>query len=397
VEIPYESSALQTAFTGCSPGEHGVFSYWKVHNPSYLPCIWESNELRRPYLWQWPEFGDHTFGVLNVFGTHPPYGINGYMITYVFNQSLHCCHPKSLLLDLQKQGLRYAHDVSAFYRGQPRDDFQQLLFRISRLQIEVALELLAKVDILIANFTLADRLSHFYWQEVEDGSPLGDEDTGLYKGYQILDTAVQRFLEVLDDDSHLLLFSDVGFGPLKEFVSFNGYLERMSFLVRDPRGHILWDRTTAFETVQGSHGININVRPYYREGMIGADSYRSVRDDIISYLRALTNPRTGLPFFRQVVPREEYYAGSSVGEAPHIILIPADARYLPRGDEYWAHHVHRENQSGWHRPEGFWTGRGPQLNARCRTGAIADITPTILDLCGKPPRDRCAGSTLCGT
>lgn len=36
-KVPYEGSALQTAFTGYSSEESGVFSYWHIHNYDYIP------------------------------------------------------------------------------------------------------------------------------------------------------------------------------------------------------------------------------------------------------------------------------------------------------------------------------------------------------------------------
>ena len=76
-KVPYEGSAIQTAFTGYAPEEHGVYSYWNIHNYDYIPKIITSKELVKPSLWQMKEFASEKFAVINLFGTHEPYEING--------------------------------------------------------------------------------------------------------------------------------------------------------------------------------------------------------------------------------------------------------------------------------------------------------------------------------
>lgn len=397
LSVPYESSALQTAFTGYAPGDHGVFSYWKVHNPEYIPQIWESNQLYCPYLWQREEFGDRKFGVINLFGTHPPYPINGSMITYLFKQSLHACYPKNLLRNLAKEGLGYGQDVSMFYRGQPREEFLRGVLQVEDYRVNVALRMLEDVDVLIVNLTLVDRVSHFYWQEIEDGSPLSLEETALYQAYQLADRAVGEFLKKLDDHSHLLLFSDIGFGPLREFVSVNELLKGGGFLTRIGDHGVDWEKTVAFESVQGSHGINIHRKGAYSKGIVDPADYAQIREEVAIYLKQAINPKTGLPYFVDVVPREMYYSGQHMEEAPDLILQPADQRYVPLGDDYWAHVVHRDYQSGWHRSECFWTGAGPALNGIKENCAIGDITPTIFRLCGRDVPVEFPGRSLTGS
>lgn len=379
-KIPYETSAMQTAFTGYPPEEHGVFSCWKVHNYDYVPQTFKSSDLIRPSVWQLDEFRNKKFAVVNIFGTHPAYQINGYMLTYLFQQSLHACYPDNLIRELSKEGYAYGHDVSAFYRGEARHKFLEKVFKIEQLRVNAALKLLDDVDILIVNFTLIDRLSHYYWQEVEADSVVDEKDSALYKGYTFIDNSIGRFLNILNDNSDILIFSDYGFGPLREFVSVNNFLEQAGYLKRHQNGEVDWENTIAFESVQGSHGVNINLQGRYKHGCIAKDCYLTVRHDVISCLKSIINPKTGFFLFKSVVGGEEYYPGTYSVEAPDIMLEPSDYRYLPLGDNYWASHVLRQYQSGWHRREAFWTGIGRNLDGVKKDCSILDITPTIFSL-----------------
>ena len=394
--VPYEASALQTAFTGYAPGEHGVFSYWKVHNPDYVPQIWGSNELHKPYIWQRDEFRDKKFAVINIFGTHPPYSINGSMITYLFKQSLHACHPKNLLKDLANEGFGYGQDVSMFYRGQPRDEFLRGLLQVESCRVRIAEKLLEETDILIANLTVVDRVSHFYWQEIEEGSPIALENSALLKSYQMLDKSVGEFMELLGENSNLLVFSDIGFGPLREFVSINDLLKQGGFLVRTAENQVDWNKSKAFETVQGSHGVDIHLKGRYSNGTVEKGDYEKMCREVAEFLKGLINPKTGYPYFSDVIPSEKLYPGEHNFEAPDLIVCPADERYMPLGDDYWARTVHREYQSGWHRRECFWTGSGPAFQGIKRNGVIADIAPTIFRLSGRSIPKEFNGTSLIG-
>lgn len=393
-KVPYEGSALQTAFTGYSPEESGVYSYWHIHNYDYIPQIIDSSELIKKPIWLREEFEDKKFAVVNIFGTHKPYPINGYMLTYLFQQSLRACYPDNLIRELSKAGFSYGNDVSALYTGTDREKFLDMIYKLEKKRVNVAFELLNKTDMLIANFTIIDRLSHFYTQELDSENFSDETETAIFKAYDLMDQTVGRFLEELDDSCQLFVFSELGFGPLREFVSINAYLQKAGYLEREENGEFNWRESVAFESIQGSHGININLKGLYRDGIVDKEQFEEVRNEVMEYVKNLINPKTGLPFFKEVVKGEEYYKGPRSNEAPHIMMEAFDERYLPLGDNYWAEHVFRNYQSGWHRREGFWTGKGSKIDGIKKNGAILDVCPTLFDLAGKQVPEDLKGSSL---
>lgn len=177
-------------------------------------------------------------------------------------------------------------------------------------------------------------------------------------------------------------------------MSVNDFLEEAGYLKRDTNNQIDWNKSVAFESVQGTHGININLKGRYSQGCVSQDNLQAVRQDIMSYLKEVINPKTGLLLFKDVMAGEEYYPGSYAKEAPDIMLEPLDYRYLPLGDTYWANHVHRHYQSGWHRREGFWTGTGNKLSGVKKNCSILDIASTLFSLCNKDVPKTMKGSSI---
>lgn len=395
--VPYEPSALLSAFTGLPPGEHGCFSYWHIHGETcdQTPQVVLSDEIAAPFLWQTNEAAKLQVGIVNLFGTHPPQPINGHLITYPLYPSLRACHPPRLLLELSRAGIRYGHDVSALYTGAPRDDFVALLEQIETARTQACLNLMARGgDLFVFNVTIIDRLSHFWWREVEPESGMADDDTALWRAYRLADKFIAQVVDVLRPDDHLIVFSEIGFGPLERYVSVNDILVQTGLLtMADAR--INPARTLAMEAVQGSHGINLNLERRYANGLIPDAEEDSRRQQVRQALLDAINPDTGLPLFENVIAGRELYAGAGAAQAPDLVVQPYDERYQPLGHPHWAKKVHRHLQTGWHRRDSFWAGLGPRFpsGATGAKGTCVDMAQTIADCLGLPPPS-CYGQSL---
>lgn len=397
--VPYEPPGLISAFTGRSVGDHGWFSYWDVHNHDYRPQPVSSAKQSQPFLWQRPELSSARFAVVNVFGTHPPTPLNGWLVTYPMLQTVNACYPRDLLWSLSRRGVHYTHDVSIWFSGQSQRDFLPLALEADRRRGEVALTLLGEgADVVIANLTSIDRTSHCYWQELEEGSPVPATESAIFQAYRQCDQIIARCAELVSKNISLLAFSEIGFGPLRAYCSVNQALEKAGFHKRQPcdTAPVLWDKTIAFEAVQGTHGVNINLAGRYAHATVKESDYYHVREQVMAALRGTVNPYTGLPMFRRVFRREEVYAGQCLADAPDIILAPADERYLPLGDSFWARHVNRTCQSGWHRRDSYWAGMGDVFSTvrHEEEASLLDIAPTIFEMLGVDTPSDFTGSSL---
>ena len=185
--MPYEPSNLATAFSGVNPGKHGCFSYWNSHTTGEMPRVLETADVKAPRIWEWEEFSDLKFSVVNVQLTHPPKPLNGTLVTYPMSYTMNTSYPRRLLADLHRQGIRYAHDVTLFYTGQPFDTFAKDAWRVATAQLETALEFANETDVMVVNLTLVDRVSHFLWYEMKDQNT--DKRPIILQAYDFIDEA----------------------------------------------------------------------------------------------------------------------------------------------------------------------------------------------------------------
>lgn len=394
--VPYEASGLTSAFSGLKDSEHGILSYWRVHNRDYIPKTWSSNDMKDVLLWNNEFLKEYKFGIVNVFGTHPVHEINGYLISYAMERTLRYSYPKSLSHELINSGLPYVQDMAAFFKNQEKETFINEVRKVEKMRHNVSKELLKRdVDIHIINYTCIDRLCHFYMGELRDNTiPLSD--MAVFQIYKYCDSVLGDILKFVDKFSaDLLLFSSVGFGHLKHFVEINPFLHERGFLnwgqiCRQPD----WNRTIAFESVQGSHGININRESKYVNGIVKENDYEDTLKEVIAQIKKMKNPYNDNAMFSDVVLGREFYNNNS--NAPDIIVEPYDWEYVPYGDCYWADTVHRHSQTGWHRNKSIWGGIGPNISNKVKDVSphLENIAATINHILGKPIKKEFACESL---
>jgi predicted AlkP superfamily phosphohydrolase/phosphomutase len=394
---PYEPPGLVSLLTGRRAADHGCYSYWTCHDPRYQPRVLSASDGRYPLLWQRPAMAGLRCASIGLFGTHPPDPMDGWLITYPMYASLHACYPRGLQRDLAKRGIRPVHDVSIFWTGQARTELLPQLLEADRQRGKAALALFDDgADVAIVNLTSIDRTSHIYWQELER-EPCDEQSTAIFAAYRTADEIIGEAMRRVDERTSLIAFSEIGFGPLRAYCSINDILGQRGYLKTASDGSVDFASSRAFEAVQGTHGVNINMVGRYQDGQVEEADYEQVRAEVAAALREAINPRTGLPLLSAVSFREDIYPGEATGQAPDLILEPADWRYLPLGDPHWASHVNRTWQSGWHRRSSYWAGFGTRFSANSSAGQVAsvpDITATVLDLLARDPDPGDAGRTL---
>lgn len=388
--VPYEAPNMTSALSGVGPGEHGVFSLWSASYSDDAPRVLTADDVKAARIWEWPELHDRRFGLVNIHLTHPPRKVNGFCLSYLMHQTLNFTFPRELARQLLADGFRYGHDVSALYTGQPADVFFQEVRRISQYQLDAALELGPSVDMLLINITVADRLSHFLWPDLD--AP-GLENTHLVRAYQFIDEALARLDRLRAPHEAMLVFSEMGFGRLDHFASLDDGLQRLGLQARDADGNVDIARSIAREAVQGTHGVNLIRR--CAEHAPAATVVREVCDALL----ALRFDDTGLPVVSSALPREHVYTGPYSHLAPDILIEPADPRRPPMGDRRWAAKVHRHLQNGWHRKGGFGFLIGRDIPAGSfgdAEHAAESIAPTIARMLGCKSHSHCSAAPLFG-
>jgi predicted AlkP superfamily phosphohydrolase/phosphomutase len=139
-------------------------------------------------------------------------------------------------------------------------------------------------------------------------------------------------------------------------------------------------------------GVRLNVEGRDPDGVVPADEYDRVREEVISLLSNATTP-DGRPVFEEVVPREEYFHGPYTEEAVDVLAVPTDFDHSLSalvGDQF-------ADPEPWnHKRYGVVavSGDGIDLDADLSGAHLFDVAPTVLGSLGLAPDEAMDGEAL---
>ncbi|KXA88506.1 hypothetical protein AKJ57_06820, partial [candidate division MSBL1 archaeon SCGC-AAA259A05] len=160
------STSWGTIFTGCNPGEHGVYGFSEMISGTYTLSFTNFQSFRRPAFWQ-KNGGEHV--ILNVPSTYPAQKLNGCLVSgFVSPRMEKAVYPRPLLKKLKD--IDYKIDVDAD-KGQKSE---RLLFKELNDALNSRIEAYRYLwreydwDTFMMVFTGTDRLEHFLWDAYEN-------------------------------------------------------------------------------------------------------------------------------------------------------------------------------------------------------------------------------------
>jgi len=316
-------------------------------------------------------------------------------------------------------------------------------------------------DVMMFVFMSIDTVQHYFWQFMDETHFLHDPAAKSKFGnavrdvYTRLDAALGKLVKHAGPETSLFVVSDHGGGPVSDrTVYLNRYLAQIGLLhyrkstdnpfQRAARGvirsiytvlisnlssrqkiwladlmpalrdkaetsytsftEIDWTRTKAFcsEVLASPPSIWINLKGQRPQGIVEPADYEKMRNEVITKLGELKDPRTGETVIKRVFRREEIFHGSFASEAADLILdwwgtsafstspsfpdqtleppVVVTEKRPTKGSEW----------GGTHRLHGILVAKGPhfKMNAEISGARLIDFAPTLLHLLGQPvPRD----------
>ena len=270
-------------------------------------------------------------------------------------------------------------------------------------------------------FDATDRLQHTFLRFREPGHPANaGADVARHEHvirdlYRRADQLVGRTLETLGENDVLLVMSDHGFKPFRRAVNLNAWFREHGYLFLEgdpgagppppldegeavPAGRIDWSRTRAY--ANGLAGFYLNLRGREYHGIVEPAEAATLRDELITRLRGLADPAGG-EAIKELWASAEAYRGPYRDEAPDVIV-----GYNPGWRADWdmatggtTGAVFRDNDKPWSADHCMDPRQVPGVLFSNRPldgdGAwLADLAPTILDLCGVPVPGHMHGRSL---
>ncbi len=399
---PHTAPGWVSSLCGVNPGQHGIYQFWDTQAKSYEGKFMGSEDVEVPFVWHILNEAGVSTGMVNIPMTHPPKPLNGYILTWPLYNTLKYSYPKELVHDLIKARCHFASDVTTMFQGDMNYIYQAV--EIVKKRFETIRYLLDnnRTDFFMSVFTEIDRVSHFYW-DYKDKDPMIED--AVKKIYMECDKVVGEILNLIDENTILLIYSDHGFRKCEFDFYIQSYLIQKELMVlkkmepchkrqnnwfegTDKDGNVYqvdWDKTVAYIACPGSYGININMKYRQENGIVEPKDYKKICEMVADTLKDIRHPFKDAPLFQNVYTRDEVYYGKRLAEAPDLILEPEDFAFMVHHKISLDGLYSRQcEQAGIHSMNGILLLYGKPLEEYelHEPESLTDIAPTILYLYG---------------
>ena len=308
----------------------------------------------------------------------------------------------------------YPVDVRGF-RTENKDWLLDSIYDMTRKHFQVVRHYLQNAEWDYFQFLEigVDRIHHGFWKFHDPKHRLFEPDNPYQNAirdyYRYLDGEIGSILELLDEDTIVLIVSDHGAQALEGGFCVNEWFVRNGLLkLQDSPTEVMslgdigvdWGGTKVWAEGGYSGRLYFNVKGREPNGVIDPSDYESFRDDLKSQLEAVLDD-AGAPMGTRVFKPEEIY--STVNNIPpDLIVYFGDLAWRAIGGVGYSDIHVLENDTGPddcnHSPYGVFVlaSSNNPLRGSVDGVHIMDIAPTLLELSGHDTPKSMRGKSIVG-
>jgi ATP sulfurylase len=339
---PITVPAWMCALTSKDPGQLGVYGFRNRADYSYEKMFTaNSRAITEPAVWDYlGRVGKQSY-LIGVPPSFPPKPINGGMVGCFLSPSAQSkfTYPEELREEILRVAPNYLVDVPNF-RTDDKHALLQKIYEMTDDHFKVIRHFVKEKswDFLMSVEIGVDRLHHGFWKYHDATHPKHEPNNPFIhaiRDYYIwLDQQIGSVLELLDDDTVVMVVSDHGAQKMDGGIAINewlvneGYLvleEKPSSIVPFEKVRVDWTRTRAWGSGGYYSRIFLNVQGREPNGVIPPEEYERVRDELIAKISAIPDDQ-GKPIATRVYKPQQIYRVTKNVPPDLIVLF---------GDLYW--------------------------------------------------------------
>ena len=401
---PITVPAWMCMTTSQDPGSLGVYGFRNRTDYSYSGLGFAtSGAIKAPAIWDHLANAGKKSIIIGVPPGYPPRRINGISVGCFLTPDTvkgEFTHPASIKAKITELVGEYPVDVKGF-RTDNKEWLKKEIFEMSRKQWQVVRWLLKEQEWDYFHFVDIglDRMHHGFWNyfdkkhfQYQPGNPYEN----LIPDYYLwLDEQIGSVLELLDDETVVLVVSDHGAQRLDGGFVVNEWLINEGLLVLDEHPKeitpfaklkVNWAKTKVWSEGGYYARVFFNVQGREPQGVIPAGDYDAFQDEMKARFEALLdekgNPLNSLVF----KPKDIYRNVRNV--APDLIVHFGGLLWRSIGSVGHGRFHVQENDTGPdacnHAQFGMFLLAAPNcpLRGKYEGAMLLDIAPTLLDLAG---------------
>ncbi|MHA1834575.1 MAG: alkaline phosphatase family protein, partial [Candidatus Baldrarchaeia archaeon] len=349
--------------TGKNPGKLGVYHFMGIDVRKRKSFFNSSNHFKSKELWDYLSQDNITCGVIGMPTTYPPKKINGFMVSEFVPKEVGFTYPKELETELKNE-LDYSFEKNS-YHNISKDIYLNECIKLIKQRFSAAHYLIDKYNPSFLHLTIlfTDHIQHFFWRYMDKK----DEKYGkvIESVWTLIDGEISKLLEHFKEGNlYTFIMSDHGFTELKAIFNITQWLVDYKYLYKTYRYTLLksilnlidllhfrpillsmikkarnlpffknifpniqavhasmlempvdWNRNIAIPLCSGLIYLNLNI-------IDSNEVYNKIREELITKIKEIKNPKTGEELAKEVFRKEEIYSGKYLDKAPDIIILP---------------------------------------------------------------------------
>jgi predicted AlkP superfamily phosphohydrolase/phosphomutase len=410
---PTSIPAWMCMSTSQDPGSLGLYGLRNRRDHSYDQlALADSASSKELTIWdQLAREGKKSI-IVGVPPNYPPRQVNGISIGCFLTPDMvknDFTYPSAFTAKINELLGEYPLNVQNF-RTHKKDWLKEELFNTSRKQWTAVRWLLAEQEWDYFHFVDIglDRMLHGFWSDFDSKpaqfKPIGAEDA-IPEYYGWLDEQIGSVLELLDNDTVVLVLSAHGAQRLHGGFAINEWLIREGLLILNEypktltpfeKLNVNWGKTKAWSEGGNYAQVFFNVQEREPHGVVPASEYESFQDEMKARLEALSD-ENGEPMKSLVFNPQKIYRNVR-NVAPDLMVDFCDL-YSIGSVGYETLHV-LGNDTG---PDGcnhaqygmfILTAPNCPLSGEYEGARLLDMAPTLLDLAGCEISETMQGRSL---
>ena len=410
--IPISSAAWTSCVTGKSPAKTGVFSFFKTVAGTYDIEVINSLDRRATPVWRILNYHGLRTIVFGMPVTYPVEAVKDIMVAGMLApEQADFAWPPGLAGALRGTG--FVPDLGIW--RETRTLNRNFLYNQLEIKRHALNALLCgnEWDAALIVFKSLDVLKHRGTE--------GEQRDGIDELYIYLDKVLGGLIQLVGENTDILLVSDHGFTSYHTTMNLNGWLVEKGFAAPNDanRGAILDKSGPIAEARASSHSyemslidvarstaitgpaegnfgsIRVNLSGREPQGTIDPDRYELTVDTILDSLRKAINPVHGGPLVRYAFRTSDLYRGPYQETLPDI-LFEVDQRIIVRPFTRIPSVQPLTAPFADHVLNGIFFAAGPSFASfeERKRASVMDITPTLLHLLDLPVHQEMDGEVL---
>jgi predicted AlkP superfamily phosphohydrolase/phosphomutase len=413
---PITVPAWMCLSTSQDPGSLGIYGFRNRMDYSYEKLGFaNSNSIKSYAMWDHLAREGKKSIIVGVPPNFPPRRINGISVGCFLTPDPvkdDFTYPSNIKAKITELVGEYPVDVKNF-RTDRKDWLRDEIFAMSRKQWQVVKWLLTEQEWDYFHFVDIglDRVHHGFWNyfdkkhvQYEPGNPY---ENVIPDYYLWLDEQIGSVIELLDNETILLVVSDHGAQRLDGGIAVNQWLINEGLLVLDEyptevtpfnKLRVNWAKTKVWSEGGYYARVFFNVEGREPQGIVPAAQYGAFQDEVKAKFESMTDDK-GQPLNSLVFkPKEIYQTVRNV--PPDLIVHFGGLDWRSIGTVGYPNIYVQENDTGPdgcnHAQYGMFLLAAPNcpINGEFEGAKLLDIAPTLLDLAGYDIPESMQGHSL---